>query len=475
MKKMITMLTALLGTASITSAMSLDAYLDLVKQKNESYQSKANQAEGSKLLTREADLVFSPTFFAEVNSGYDEKLPTPPTIIYDKAKSDTYSVGVSQQFGMGLQAKVSYLLTNAQLVGVNKALLGGTDQFSDSAAKLELSLPLWKNGFGRGARANEELTRQQALATSYAGSAQALSILNDSENAYWRLVSAVEQTKIAEQSVKAAQNILSYVQNKKKKNLGEQSDVLQANAVVEAYGLQLQQSQVELRSAQRAFNLYLNKPPMEQIPALDGFNFVSLENISIPESRPGDRLDVKASEAQALLAKASAVVATERNKPSLDVYSTYTTYGQGGDANAALTKTGKFDQDAGYVGLRFSIPLNVGAQSDAQKGAMQTSLAAEEGLRYLKYSQEQNWIDLVQKITDAKETLKLSGKIEQAHKSKLENERIRLREGRTTTYQVILFEQDYSQAQASRVRAAAQILSLQAQTKLYQAKLEGGK
>lgn len=52
-------------------------------------------------------------------------------------------------------------------------------------------------------------------------------------------------------------------------------------------------------------------------------------------------------------------------------------------------------------------------------------------------------------------------------KIKLDNERIRLRQGRATTYQVLLFEQDFSQAQAGRVLAATELIALKAQLNLY--------
>ena len=69
----------------------------------------------------------------------------------------------------------------------------------------------------------------------------------------------------------------------------------------------------------------------------------------------------------------------------------------------------------------------------------------------------------------------LLGRIENAQKTKLEVERTRLRQGRTTTYQVLLFEQDYSAAALNRVKSAANILALQTQIRLYQTPAEGGK
>ena len=146
--------------------------------------------------------------------------------------------------------------------------------------------------------------------------------------------------------------------------------------------------------------------------------------------------------------------------------------GRADKAADAMTDSDRAERDTAFVGLRFQVPLNFSAAAHARAGARRNVLAAEQNEKYLRYAQEQNWADLVQKIADAKETLKLTTAMEKAQKAKLDNERQRLRQGRTTTYQILLFEQDYNQAQASRVRATSQILALQSQVKLYQVSTE---
>ncbi len=61
----------------------------------------------------------------------------------------------------------------------------------------------------------------------------------------------------------------------------------------------------------------------------------------------------------------------------------------------------------------------------------------------------------------------LAKEIEKAQKSKLSNERARLKQGRTSTYQVLLFEQDYCASQINAINSAAQFYVLLAQKKLY--------
>lgn len=461
-------------TQPAMAAMTLSEYLNGVRDKNLSYQSSAERSEGSGLQAREADLVFTPQLFANGQIGHDGKEAMPANFSYEKTESEVYSLGISQQFSFGLETKLGYEVANTNFVGANFGAGVPTDYW-DAAPKIEVSMPLWKNGFGRTARANQELTRSQSLADKYSGSAESENLMVNAEIAYWRLSAAQEQLKIQEQALGAGKNILQYTKGRLQKNLGDRADVLQADALVESYALQLQQAQNELQAARRNFNIYLNRDANETAPDLEPLNYQSLANAKAPSTRPGDTPTLLAAEAQSQAASAAARLARERNRPQLDLYGSYKLNGRGEEQNEAIKDISR-DRDTAYVGVRFQMPLNVFAADDVTTGARKNEAAAEKRARYLRYEQEQNWIDIVQKLEETKQSLVLATKLENAQKAKLENERSRLRQGRTTTYQVLLFEQDFSQAQSSRIRSAQQILALQSQIKLYQASnAQGGK
>ena len=318
--------------------------------------------------------------------------------------------------------------------------------------------------------------RQQNFADQFQNENQSVSYLAQAESAYWKLSAWKDVVKIQETALKAAQNIFDYVSRKKKMNLGEEADVVQARALVEARTLELQVAQNEQKEAARAYNRFLNQPADAPIGELESVNYASLENIAVPQNRPGDRYDVKATEAQLATAKASSQLVNERNKPTLDVFGNYALNGRDKEQAEAMKEAGYTDTDTAYVGVRFNMPLNFGATGDAKAGALKAERAAEYNRQYALYSQEQDWINLTKNLSDARDNLRLLGRIETAQKTKLDVERSRLRQGRTTTYQVLLFEQDYSQAALSRVKSAANILALQTQLKLYTASnTEGGK
>lgn len=458
---------AILGTVAVSSgayALSLSEYLAQVEGQSLRYKQAQAQAEGAKLVSREADLLTSPNFFLQAQKSFDTKLGTPPMKMYDRMDNDTYSAGISQNFSFGLETKFSYSLVKNDYDGSTF----NPDKYWDLSPKIELTMPLWANGFGRGIQAQEELTRQQNRADEYSSLALSQNLMIEAEVAYWQLSAAQDRVKIQEQALAAGKNIYNYVENQKRKNLGESADVLQANALIEAYKLQLQQALNEKQKLERNFNKFLNVEGNTPVASLDTINYTALENIKIPEQRPGDRLDVKASKAQAALAKASSELVLERNKPVLNLVGGYTLQGRDTETSKAFRNSYKTEHDSGYVGVMFQMPLNFKAVSDAKAGAQRLKDSADISVQNLNYTQDQDWFDLKQSLSESKETLKLARAMENAQKSKLENERSRLRQGRTTTYQVLLFEQDYSQSQSSRVQAATQIIALESQLKLYQ-------
>src|SRR5690606_30712119 len=169
----------------------------------------------------------------------------------------------------------------------------------------------------------------------------------------------------------------------------EEADVLQAKALTEAYRLQLEQAAIEERTARRNYNLFLNVDAEAPVAPLSRLDYKRLAEIVVPETRPGDRPDVKASKAQVALARASSKLATEQNKPTLDLYGGYSLFGRDKKTSEAISDAGYPDRDSGYVGVRFNVPLNISAQMDARKGAGQIERAAEMNHRYLTYAQDQ--------------------------------------------------------------------------------------
>lgn len=329
-------------------------------------------------------------------------------------------------------------------------------------------MPLWSGGFGRRIKATEESLRKQVEAEKFAGEAETLSLLAQAEANYWKLSIWQEVVSIEEQALQAAKNILDNVTRKSRMNLGEESDVVQAQALVEGKRLDLKMAKDERRAAQRAFNKFINRNPMEPIGTLQKVNYKQLEEFAIPQNRPGDRADIRALQAQADYAAANARLARERGKPKLDFFGNFALHGQKSKFAEAVEQSFDAKYDTTHVGFNFSVPLFFGALSDLETGALKVQQAAELTKEAAVFNQEQEWVNLVETLKDIRENLKQLSKLEDIQKRKLEVERRRFKQGRTTIFQVLMFEQEYSQASVSRAKLASEILALSTQIQLYQ-------
>ena len=181
----------------------------------------------------------------------------------------------------------------------------------------------------------------------------------------------------------------------------------------------------------------------------------------------GNRADVKAASANTKSAIALAKVEEEGNKPQLDLYGSYGFNGLEFGEQDAFSNSLSRNGDTGYVGIKFSMPLAIGLQSDIKKGAKISAQAARMNYQQKLFDQQNDWQNLVQNLEDSQENLALNKKIENLQKAKFENGKRLLTQGRSSTYQVLLFEQDYNKAQIETIQNAYQLLTLLAEKKLY--------
>jgi outer membrane protein TolC len=454
--------------------LSLDDFIADVRAKNNAYQGAQETRQGSESRTRQADLLTSPSLFANYQHESDAKLPVLPSFSYDRLTTDNFNLGVSEQFGFGLQAKIYYAYDYTNYVNASIPGVTGLDPSyftpRDARPVIELSMPLLGGGFGRTVRANQEQIQAQAKADRSTAEYQIQGILVQAESAYWQLATSRDIVAIEERAVEQAQATYDYNSRKAKMNLAESSDVLQSEAALANAKLSLKSARDNERAAERAFNTVRNAAPDSIPEALAPLNWDAIESSAMtPKQRPANRADVDAATAQVHVTQANSKIAIENDKPTLEVYGSYGLNGRSYSGfNDALSNSFDSGRSTGIAGLRFNMPLNFGAQSEARHGAELQSLGAERRLQQTLADQEQQWNDLINKLSDAESQFHYARIIEGVQKKKLENETHQLRRGRSTTFQVLQFEQDYTNAQLTRAQVGAQVLNLRSQLKYYE-------
>lgn len=451
-------------------ALTLAEYIEQVKTQNLGYTATNEQAQAYELLKEKAKLVTAITLYGYSERSFVEQNQAIQIVRYNRSYATKNQIGFMQTADFGLSTNLYYSLNQITYKGLNTSTSTNPALASSnwqSIPTIELSLPLWQNRLG----ASTKALRDSTFYTNESGKllAQSLSIseLVESEKTYWALVYAKKALRVQQKALESAKQILNYVSRRERMNLGEKGDVLQARALVETKQLLVKQAINDELIASRNFNKqrFIISDIVDE--KLEDFDLPKLQNILVPQVIAGDRYDIKASEASMKAAVAQAKVEEENNKPSLNLYGAYSLNQIQGSKQAAISSSFEPMGRSGKVGVNFSMPINFGLTSDIRQGAIKSASAAKIDYRQKVFEQENDWMNLVQNMASYKENLKLSLTIEQAQKSKLENERNLLKQGRTSTYQILLFEQDYSNSELTTIQIAYKLLELLADEKLY--------
>ena len=456
--------------AQNASNLSLDQYLNQVRDKNLNIE-QANQSDQSfELLKKKAKLVSAIKLYGFSEAGFAEQNRGLQFLRYKSVQTQNNRIGFSQESEFGINSNIYYSLNNTRYIGLAPGFTTNPLATKNTQAipVLELSIPLWQNFLGKTTTAKKDASFYENESKQLSAKALSQEEMVNAEKRFWHLVFAQKNLEIQNRALNSANKILDYLNKKEKMNLAEKSDVLQAKAIVESKKLAVKQAENFLKISARNFNQSRNINSDEVKEKLTNFDLTKLQNIALNPIRNSDRLDIKSRQAQLQASLALARIEEENNKPSLNLYTSYAVNQVEPNRMDAISAT--FDRSApnGKIGLEFSMPLNVGVSADIRHGARLQASSHKTSYQEKLLQQEIDWKNLIQNFKDWQENLRLSMQIEATQKAKLENERNLLSKGRTSTYQILVFEQEFSSAELNTQQIAQKLYELIADQKLYQ-------
>jgi outer membrane protein TolC len=458
------------GTLAVNSAVfaqpvTLDAYLQQVEGTSPAVHSSELNVEGSLHTAKEADLPLIPKLIFNASHELDNRTPVNP-FVGSHTTQDNLGVGLSEQFEFGLNATVSYGLVNNYSDGINPLFYppNGILQYSQGQTEIDLSQPLWRNFLGAEIKATEARDRATSLSTHYSESFKLKQLRAQAESAYFRLAVARESIKLEREVLDHSQKILDWTSKRVRNQLADKSDMLQAKATLQSRQLDLQSSIDEERSARLAFNSFRNSTD-DAVP--EELTAVSSDDILIlnDPTRADVSDDVKAAEESEKLAVANNELSRQKALPDFSIYATAAYNGVNQYLSPAVGASFTTDHPMYLVGVKFSMPIYFWETSEIRAGRVKQQLGAEAAILQTKLTNDQSWIDWSRKLAEAKARLKMADELVSAQKEKSDYERYRFNLGRTTTYQVLTFEQDYAQALIDRLRIEHEILDIHSQMK----------
>lgn len=443
------------------SVLSLGTFLDQVRAGNEAFTSSRQTSEGAGQRATEFKLLTRPTLIGSVNTGRTQAETGNP-IQGDDSRQTAYSLGVQEVTNFGLTAALTYNVTDA---AINSALIT-PNTFTTAGPVLTLTQSLWRNWFGDEIRATQQLLEAGALATKYQQSFAQIQILADAETTYWRLALAREQVLAARQILALTDQSQKWSANRQRLALGDRSDLLQANAAMLARQLDLQLAVDNERTAARYFNTIRGVDADVVSDNLVSFDPAMIERLKVPD-RVKFRDDVKAAEQLQRVTAANARIAEERNTPLINITGVVGLNGRDSLTGEAINESFGTNHPNYAVGLTLNVPIDQWTGSEVRAGYRKEAVAADVLFRRRVFEQERNWHDLSILFENAVGRYRIAAEQEKAQRTKLDYERDRRSRGRTTLYQVILFEGDYAASQLARIRAQADVLNAYAQLKTF--------
>lgn len=454
-----------LAVISVAETLSLETYLKQVQSRNQAVRSSMMSMEATLLRAKEAGFLYSPTFFSDFQAMSDARRLQNPSFQGSKTDYLMGSSGIEVQTEFGLQASLSYQLSYTSIVGASSVFVPQAN-FFDVRPVLSVNYPLMRNSGGKDTRSAFDVIEAQSLVKLYSESYKVKQLLADAEMAYWRLVLADEMVDIQIKVLQKAYQIRDWAANRVKLQLADRSDLLQVEAVAQLRELELQSAKDELSAAARAFNVARGEDAETVSEVLVSLDSVGLRTLEIP-ARADFREDVLAAKQAYRLASLNAKLSDAVYDPSLDLFGSIALNRRDSNAIDAALSSFSFSFPTNVVGIKYKMSLDGGRISDVKKGVVKEVESAALSFDRKVFEQDREWKDLTQKFNDVKKRLLISQKMEAIQKEKWMYELNRHRQGRTTTYQVILFEQDYTNAYSSRIRIESDLLRLFTQLKTF--------
>lgn len=449
-----------------SEAMSLDAYLSRVEEKNGLVKSHRLNEDSYQLRMAEGDLITSWNLFASGQLMTDKKASQNPLFEGTKRTQDLFQLGFEQQSSYGVHHKLYYAHDRTALFGVDPTFFQ-TPEVAKSSFNYEVVLPLWRNQFGKSTRDQIDSVKEQNLSESLSARFSRKQIRANAISAYWRVKAAQELNKLLDEQLQSNLTFLNWTSKRVRDRLGEDTDLRQAEAAVALRRYEIESAKAELLEATQAFNLMQQEPAEAPVPELSPLP--ELQKPTVPADLAGAirREDIQSLEALLKVENAQSRIAAETSRALLDLNALFSTNGLDVSDRESFRKSLRTDHPSYTVGVKFSIPLDRSSVNDMQRSAQARTASVETRLERKKYEVAAEFESLKRNYTQLVTIYELAKTVEKAQRLKYQTESERRRIGRTTTFQLLSFQQEHQQSKQALIRAQSAVLQLDAQFKLF--------
>jgi outer membrane protein len=480
--------------------LSLKDYLTLVMANNTNIQLQLLTLETPKNAIQRAFAAWDPLATASFSS---QRSITPATSVLDGAQkvnslSQPFRATFSQTLDTGTQYSVTFTAskssTNSGFSTFNPAL--------SSALAFNFTQPLLRNRGRYVNRLNLMVARSNYRISEYTLRSNLLNLVNQAESAYWNVILARENLKVAESARATSQQFLDYMQ--KQLDLGALSplDIYNPQQQVAANDLAVSQARFALAQAEDALRMQMGAdldPSVRNLPIVltetvdvPNLDALTYETEAMVEKAMAQRPDLKAAEQRLDVDDLSIRQAKNGLLPNLSLTGSYQTQGRGGvfyqrsnvftgdgTSTSVLTSIPGGFGDAlsqmfgfGYPVYSVGLTLNLPIKSRSAAMDMADALVRKKtDALTLRSTQEQVRLSILNALTNlngSKEQLKLANIQRDFAKKNLDAEQKKYELGTEINQNVINAQQALTAAESnvvqSQINLRRSILNLLTQT-----------
>lgn len=444
----------------------LEMYLDDVKQNNKSYQ--ASKAKSAALMQRqrEPSLLFEPSLFSDMQIALDQRPNAMRSTMGDQTRNERFSFGIMQQSRYGTSQKVSYGLSHTNMKGVNLRTIP-LNNYYDSGLTVEFSQPLIKNSFGEDFALQEQIGQSSLLAASEGESFSARMVLIEAESIYWKLATTEQIFQIQKESYDRTFKIMQWQERRFNQNLVDETDLVQIQAALKLRELELQSTKDELENIKRSFNFMRGMEISDQVSTLYFPHQANVVTMQIPE-KTKERGDLIAAKHAFYAASQQSALNKNKYKPSLDLFASASLNARNEKISEAIPDNAKTNHPLAAFGVKFSMPLAGEIISASSFSYESEAASARMSYEQKKLDEQNQWNDLNIKFKNIQNRLKIVFDLEKIQKKKMDGEKQKFEQGRSTSYQLFLFEQDYLASALTRIQLISQALLIQTNLKAFE-------
>lgn len=404
-------------------------------------QEDVNSAEGA---TQSAEGVFD--IFIDADAGFQSREQT-PIFVAGPEQEDTgqWNAEASKLFTTGTSVSLGW--NNTSYNSDARGLL--LDPSYDSGLTLGLRQPLMR-GFGEEVQtALVRSSQKQLEAASYQVDNEAANLAADVKIAYWNLVFAIQDIEVKRLSVTLAQKLLEETEAKISAGRLAEVEIYQPQSEVARREEELIGSERAIGTAEDELKLLLNSDqwpttiePTDQ-PASEP---VTVDLMTVQNNALKSRPDIKAADLLIEATRYEELRAKDDTRPDLALVGGVGLTGTDEKYGDSLDNSLSNPDNLWEVGVTFSIPLQNRIAKGNYRQAKASHNRAKTSAELLRQQIRRTVRTTVRDVRLAIKAIDATRKTSLASLKALEAEQAKFDSGRSTTIDVLIAQQSYSQA-----------------------------